>query len=189
MVGMHLSAMMNVLIEKSHSTSESGSEGGTKPTQPTGSASVLKAFEEEQHALYDHAAKALGIKFWNKLGYSCTENPDEFGIDLIVEGQGRKFFSEVEIRLTWHGPKFPYETLELPIRKKKFAKDNCMFLVINNAQSHALSVPAKHVRSSPIIEKPNKKVPSGTEQFFSIPLELTQHWNLLAGRIQPYSFL
>lgn len=172
--------MMNVLIEKSHSTSESGSEGGTKPTQPTGSASVLKAFEEEQHALYDHAAKALGIKFWNKLGYSCTENPDEFGIDLIVEGHGRKFFCEVEIRLAWHGQDFPYETLELPLRKKKFAKGNCMFLVINNAQSHALSVPAKHVRASPIIEKPNKKVTSGTEQFFSIPLKFTQHWNLLA---------
>jgi hypothetical protein len=60
---------------------------------------VLKAFEPEQHELYDPAAKTLGIKFWNKLGYSCTENPDEFGIDLIVEGQGRKFFCEVEIPL------------------------------------------------------------------------------------------
>jgi len=144
---------------------------------------VLKAFEPEQHGLYDHAAKTLGIKFWNKLGYSCTENPDEFGIDLIVEGHGRKFFSEVEVRLSWHGQEFPYKTLELPLRKKKFAKGNCMFMVINNAQSHALLVHAKHVRSSPIIEKPNVKVPSGTEQFFSIPLEVTQYWNLLAEGI------
>ena len=140
---------------------------------------LLKEYEPEQHALYDDAAKRLGIQFWEKIGYSCHENPDPYGIDLIVEGKDRSFYCEVEIRLAWKGPSFPFPTLMLPLRKKKFARDRCMFMVINRGQTHAMMVHAKDVLASPTVENANERVSEG-ERFFDIPLEATQLIPLLA---------
>ena len=52
-------------------------------------------------------------QFWINLGYDCIE-PDEYGVDLLVEGKGRKFGCEVEVKT-----------------------DN-FFCLLNNARSHAV---------------------------------------------------
>ena len=57
---------------------------------------MLKQFVEEQHAIHDAKAKESVRQFWVKLGYDCIENPDEFGVDLLVDGKGREFGCEVE---------------------------------------------------------------------------------------------
>ena len=64
---------------------------------------MLKAFEEDQWEIFDGPAKALGIKFWEAMDCECIENEDPFGIDLIVERNGKSFGCEVEIRQKWHG--------------------------------------------------------------------------------------
>jgi len=87
----------------------------------------------------------------------CIENEDPFGIDLIVERNGKSFGCEVEIRQKWHGTAFPFDSLYLPLRKKKFAKDKSVFMVENK----------------------NERVPSG-EKFYSVPLDKCHHINLLA---------
>ena len=56
---------------------------------------MLKYFDKSQYALYDAHAKEVARQFWIKLGYNCAENPDEYGVDLLVEGKGRKFGCEV----------------------------------------------------------------------------------------------
>ena len=72
-----------------------------------------------------------------------------------------------------------FPTLMLPLRKKKFAKDRCMFMVINKGQTHAMMVHAKDVLASPTVENANERVSEG-ERFFDIPLEVTQLIPLLA---------
>ena len=79
---------------------------------------MLKQFVEEQHALHDAEAKAIAQHFWIKLGYTCVENPDQYGVDLLVEGKGRKFGCEVETKTGWHGPRFEFPTLRIPFRKQ-----------------------------------------------------------------------
>jgi hypothetical protein len=109
----------------------------------------------------------------------CIENEDPFGIDLIVERNGKSFGCEVEIRQKWHGTAFPFDSLYLPLRKKKFAKDKSVFMVINNSQTHAMYVRAEDILNSPVAENKNERVPSG-EKFYSVPLDKCHHINLLA---------
>ena len=52
---------------------------------------MLKQFVEEQHEIRDAEAKEAVRQFWVNLGYNCIENPDEFGVDLLLDGQGREF--------------------------------------------------------------------------------------------------
>ena len=75
---------------------------------------MLKYFVQEQHALHDAEAKKAAQEFWIKHGYNCIENPDEYGVDLLVDGKGRKFGCEVETKTGWHGPEFNYTTLRIP---------------------------------------------------------------------------
>ena len=56
---------------------------------------MLKQFVEEQPAIHDAEAKEAVRQFWVNLGYDFIENPDEFGIDLLVEGKVREFGCEV----------------------------------------------------------------------------------------------
>ena len=175
----HSSGMMSVSIAKAHSINGNGTEGGTPPTPRTRNVIVLKAFEEDQWEIFDGPAKALGIKFWEAMDCECIENEDPFGIDLIVERNGKSFGCEVEIRQKWHGTAFPFDSLYLPLRKKKFAKDKSVFMVINNSQTHAMYVRAEDILNSPVAENKNERVPSG-EKFYSVPLDKCHHINLLA---------
>ena len=67
---------------------------------------MLKQFEQEQWELFDAPTKEVATKFWIQLGYECIENPDDYGIDLLVKGKGKEFSCEVEVKLGWHGPTF-----------------------------------------------------------------------------------
>ena len=53
---------------------------------------MLKAFEQEQRELFDAPAKNVATKFWIDLGYECIENPNDYGIDLLVESKGKGFW-------------------------------------------------------------------------------------------------
>ena len=89
---------------------------------------MLKYFDRDQFARHDAHAKEVARQFWINLGYNCIENPDEYGVDLLVEDKGRKFGCEVEVKTEWHGPEFNCPTLHIPFRKKKFTKEKVTFL-------------------------------------------------------------
>ena len=139
---------------------------------------MLKQFEQEQWELFDAPAKEAATKFWIQLGYECIENPDDYGIDLLVKG--KEFGCEVEAKLGWHGPIFTFPTLHIAMRKKKFMKSPAIFMVMNNSLTHGAVVSRKLILSSPVIEVANATVPSG-ERFFNIPVDGVQIINLLAS--------
>ena len=141
---------------------------------------MLKYFDRDQFARHDAHAKEVARQFWINLGYDCIENPDEYGVDLLVEGKGRKFGCEVEVKTRWHGPEFNYPTLHIPFRKKKFTKEKVTFFVLNNARSHAAVVGRNDVVSSPVVTIPNKFVPAG-DLFYDVNVQDAKMINLLAG--------
>ena len=141
---------------------------------------MLKYFDRDQFARHDAHAKEVARQFWINLGYDCIENPDEYGVDLLVEGKGRKFGCEVEVKTGWHGPEFNYPTLHIPFRKKKFTKEKVTFFVLNNARSHAAVVSRNDVVTSPVVTVPNKFVPAG-DLFYDVNVQDAKIINLLAG--------
>ncbi len=89
---------------------------------------MLKYFDRDHFARPDAHAKEIAGQFWINLRYDCIENPDEYGVAVLVESKGRKFGSEVKINTGWHGPEFNFPTLHIPFRKKKFTREKVTFL-------------------------------------------------------------
>ena len=143
---------------------------------------MLKQFVEEQHAIHDAEAKEAVRQFWVNFGYDCIENPDEFGVDLLVGGKGREFRCEVETKTGWHGPEFNYPILRIPFRKQKFTDDRVTFFVLNSGRTHAAVVSRQKLLKSPVVQVKNKMVPMG-DYFYEITLEDVEFVNLLARTI------
>lgn len=129
---------------------------------------MYKQFCASAHEIYDTAAKDKAIRFWEKLGYDCSENPDEFGVDLHVTGKGRKFNVEVEVKQVWHGLDFPYESLHIPARKAKFLAEPTVFMVFNSSLHAVAIINWKHVKSADMKTVANHNIKFG-ERFFDIP--------------------
>ena len=140
---------------------------------------MLKQFEPERWALFDAPAKQAATEFWERLGFNCIENPDEFGIDLLVSGKGRQFGCEVEVKTQWHGAEFAFPTLHIALRKRKFMSAPSFFMVFNQGLTHAALVNRNVILASPLIEVKNVTVPSG-ERFYDIPASQFTVLNVVA---------
>lgn len=139
-----------------------------------------KYFEPQDFDKFDAAAKSVAQSFWQRLGYTCIENPDVYGVDLLVEGKDKQFGCEVEVKQSWHGSDFPYPTLHVPFRKKKFTEGPTSFFVLNNGMTHAAMASRTLVTASPVTMVKNYKVPTG-EPFYCVPAQAIQVINLLAS--------
>lgn len=139
---------------------------------------MLKEFNPHTHSQYDVKAREKAKRFWISRGYSCTDNPDQYGVDLMIEGKGRKFFCEVEVKQSWHGLTFNYETLHIPLRKAKFLTKPTVFMVFNASLHMAALVSRTAVKNAPRKEVPNREIAQG-ERFFDVPAEQATFLNLI----------
>jgi hypothetical protein len=129
----------------------------------------MKAFDQTLYADNDDA-KNLIIELLDRNGWSARVNPDPYGIDLLAANGTKNISVEVEVKHRWSGPEFPYSTVQIPARKKKFAElADSQFVVINAERTHCLITSGKAVINSKLLVVPNKYVAEG-EQFFSVPL-------------------
>ena len=140
---------------------------------------MLKQFVEEQHAIHDAEAKEAVRKFWVELGDDCIENPDELGVDLLVDGKGREFGCEVETKTGCHGPEFNYPALHIPFRRQTFTDDRVTFFVLNSGCNRAAVVSRQKLLKSPVAQVKNKMVPIG-DYFYETALEDVKFVNLIA---------
>ena len=139
-----------------------------------------KAFEQKLHDQYDSEGKYTVIQFFKERNIEARENPDKYGVDIILYRNDKTIgFAEVEVRLMWKGPKFPYSTVNVPFRKKKLLDNELptYFFAVNKDLSHVLCCDSEIILKCPVEENPNRFVKSD-EYFYKIPVEKTKTFSV-----------
>jgi len=162
---------------KGLSSIKNGNGASTRPTLTIRRCTMYKEFCKNSHNLFDEAARNRAKTFWQRSGYKCTDNDDIYGVDLLVSGKDREFYCEVEVKQGWHGLKFKFDTLHIPVRKAKFLTCPTVFMVFNAGLHRAGLVTRKTVLNSPKVEVPNRAVAFG-EKFFDIPAEQVKFFTI-----------
>lgn len=133
-----------------------------------------KRFDPSLHQIYDDMGKNIVLSYFNdKLGIQAIENPDKYGVDVILL-RDKKYigFAEVEVRNSWKEYAFPYSTLNVPKRKQKLL-DNPLptyFFSINAPGTRMFCCEATAVLRAALQENPNKYVSQG-EYFYKVQLD------------------
>ena len=131
-----------------------------------------KEFSQDLFNENDAACRAAAEGLKTALGIDTLENnPNQFGVDLIGTKDG-EFVSyvEVERKLGWEGKKFPFATVNLPGRKKKYVDLvlPTQFVIFNKDFSYAVIVERDEVKYSPT--KFISTIYSQGEKFYDIPI-------------------
>lgn len=127
---------------------------------------MFKKFDNRLYEQNDNA-KLVAIRYFTSIGKSAIVNPDTYGIDLIIDDD---FYCEVEVKHSWDSDEFPFDTLQIPLRKMKFANldKRSWFMVINKNRTRAIAVKHEDFLDSRIVNVPNKYMESG-EKFIQVP--------------------
>ena len=133
---------------------------------------MYKPFDSKLFSKNDPVAKVIAIKYLSKKFSNVRVNPDKFGADIIAESSNRgEFFVEVEIKQNWDKDIFPFETLNIPYRKRKFLKHKeILFMVLAKDLKKALVTEGKSLKENYLNEVENKYVSKG-ELFYQIPID------------------
>lgn len=105
-----------------------------------------------------------------KWGLKCVENPNVYGVDLIVLREENPVgFVEVEVR-NWAYCHYP--TIHLAQRKDKLLAQDLpvLFFALTQDLSHAYWMKVDKSKRYPLIEVKNFEVPNG-EMFYDIPVK------------------
>ena len=131
-----------------------------------------KPFSRELHDENDGPAKDAVWRFMFSVWSLDVEEGDKYGVDLVCHRGGEKVgYAEVERRHNWKD-KFPFPTLHIPFRKKKFFeldKPTILFSVKADL-TEALWVDNNTILQCPVERKDNKYMKN--EYFFCVPIEL-----------------
>jgi hypothetical protein len=139
---------------------------------------TTKQFNQALHDQYDPPARDAVTK-WVKMkwGLECRENPNVFGVDLLVYRAGALVgYIEVEVR-SWDYCHYP--TIHVGLRKEKlFQQDRpVLFFALTHDLIHAYWAKTQVIESSPLIEVKNIEVSAG-ELFFDVPVKHFKYVNL-----------
>ena len=128
-----------------------------------------KHFDQVAHAKYDSVARETARSFWSHNGWTVTDHPNEYAVDLMAEKDCKRVYIEVEVKRGWHGERFQYDTVHLPLRKAKFLDKPTKFMVFNHSLTHAALFGRRAIQNSTISVVPNSQVSSG-EKFYNVPV-------------------
>lgn len=117
----------------------------------------------------DDNAKDLWVNYLVSKGYKAWINPDQYGIDVIsTDETSVYYYSEVEVKHNWKGPRFQYDTLHYSERKRKFLKspEHTTFVTFNHERTHALVVTGDVLAAAPTIVK--NTIYTSNEKFIEV---------------------
>lgn len=126
---------------------------------------MTKPFDPELYEADDNAKYEV-ITWLKGFGYPAIVNPDPYGIDLIAELPERTVGWEVEIKHGWKSRRFPFSTVHIANRKRKFAQPNNYFLMLNDPRSELLAIDAKTINNAPTVIK--STIYTRTESFIEV---------------------
>jgi len=132
-----------------------------------------KKFSKRLFDTHDAPARTLSkMILEEQMGYRyAADHTDTYGPDLICEDDwGVRKFIECEVKNNWSGPQFPFDSVQVPERKRKFCRiPNLYFMMFNKEMDHFIWMKGADILTSPLVEVKNKFTPSG-ELFFQVPL-------------------
>jgi hypothetical protein len=114
----------------------------------------------------DDSAKHLITAWLTQLGYQATINPDRYGIDVLADKDDRRLGFEVEVKHAWTGRTFPFATIHIADRKRKFAEPGNHFIMLNHERNRILAIRAETVMAAPTVTK--KTIYTENEGFIEI---------------------
>jgi len=132
---------------------------------------TTKQFNQALHDQYDPPAREAVTK-WVKMkwGLECRENPNVYGVDLLVYRADKLVgYIEVEVR-SWDYCHYP--TIHVGLRKEKLFQQDLpvLFFALTHDLTHAYWARTQVIEGSSLIEVKNTEVPSG-ELFFDVPVK------------------
>lgn len=142
---------------------------------------VTKRFNRELYEQNDGIARENVRKILDGSEFNVVDNPKKRGVDLLIYKNGKHILNiECEIKKVWKGETFPYESLQIPARKEKYALGEIptVFLVFNDEKNSYATVTGDVLINSPKKEVPNKYVYKG-EFFFQVPTDKIKYNSLL----------
>jgi len=135
---------------------------------------VRKKFNKLLYEQNDKKGKEFVTKLLNKAYPDLTIiEGSKFGVDLQILDNNNEivYTAEVEIRNNWDTDgEFPFSTVNIPERKRKFFNGRCTYYSINKNCTRCLMIEDKDILNSPLVNNPNKYV-SSDEMFFQVPKE------------------
>lgn len=133
---------------------------------------MRKHFDRTLYQENDEIARNHVKRLFANSEYEIVDNPKKMGVDLLVMKDGVHVFNiECEIKRVWRGSNFPYDNVQFPERKEKYAvlDKPTYFFMFNDNQSNYVVVKDRDLLASPKVEVPNKYLYKG-EKFFQVPL-------------------
>ena len=140
---------------------------------------IRKRFDRTLYTKYDALAKEATTHYLTGQGYTVNGHPNRYAQDLIFgHFEPAKVYdldtvscAECEVKLVWNGETFPYDTVQLPERKKKFFNAPTRFFIWNSTLTTAATFWSNDIKDLEPVEVPNKYVYKG-EYFYQIPLDM-----------------
>lgn len=131
-----------------------------------------KHFDKELYNKYDTAAKLAVEKLFEGSDWTIQISPKKTAVDyMIFEGGEHIGYLEVEVKMNWSTPIFPYADVQWPERKWKYCNLDkpTIFLMFNHDQSQYLTATGEVLLGSKLEMVRNKYVRFG-ENFFKVPV-------------------
>lgn len=130
-----------------------------------------KPFSKNLHAKHDPKSRKLVKAFFADRGVTLVDHPNKYDIDLITEDGQLKV--EVEHRLNWDSPDFPYFEVNVPERKAKFFEGGkAHYVILSKDYSHLGFISAdklkEYIKPEFLKESPNRFVEEA-EYFYKVP--------------------
>lgn len=131
-------------------------------------------FKPSEFQQFDSLAKSTAIAHLTKKGFTVTENPDKYGVDLIVNKLEKMYYFEVEVKRSFTTFESLQTYIHIPERKRKFfVLPNCFFMLFNATCDLALIISGATILNHGIvIEKKTNRDYSVSDKFFSVSQEL-----------------
>ena len=133
-------------------------------------------FNKDCFDAVDAESRRASKRYIASKGYKVEDHLDQFAVDLVVTTpDGGTIYVECERRNIWSNGKFPYDTIHIPYRKKKFLELDfpCVYHAWDSNYEYAVSIHSDVIKQSPIVEVPNRAIAAG-EYFYDVPINKTK---------------
>ena len=132
---------------------------------------VTKPFSQSLHAKNDPKSRKIVKDFFAERGVELVDHPNKYDIDLVSKDGTIRV--EVEHRLNWSDPVFPFDEVNVPQRKAKFFEaGNTHYVILSKEYTHIGFISAekiqKFIKPKFLKESANRFV-AEEEYFYKVP--------------------